>query len=368
MSLLTNASALSALSTLRQTQSELSTTQNRISSGLRVASAADNAAYFSIATTLRSDNGALSAVKDALGIGAATVDVANSAINAQTDVLNQIKQKLVTAQEPGIDRSKVQTEISQLTKQLRSIADSASFSGQNFLSVDSGAANYSATVNVVGSFSRSATGTISVGTIGIDTSGTKLYDKAGETTTYRAAALTLANTAATDAAAYEAAQATADQTGAAADIAAAATAKATADTSAAALAAGTTSQGIFDKTRIAGGTALDGGIDQLDISTLTDSAADHTTLANYGRIVDAVLSDLTKAQSNLGSTKTRIGLQQSFVANLSDALTSGVGTLVDADLNQESTRLQALQVQQQLGIQSLSIANQQNQQILRLFQ
>lgn len=375
MSLLTNNSALSALQSLRQTSADLQTTQNRISSGLRVANASDNAAYFAISTTLKSDNGALGSVKDALGIGSSTIDVATSALSATTDVLNQIKQKLVAAQEPGIDRSKVQTEITQLTKQLKSIADSASFSGQNFLSVDTTAGN-SQTVNVVGSFSRDTTGAVSVGKIAIDTASTKLYDVAGENTTYLTAAGTAAATAAASEKAYQVALAAAQASGVAADYATAATAKTTAATDAAALKTATTSQGIFDRTRIAAsassatgytGTVLSGGIDKLDISTLTESDADKQKLTDYGKIIDAVLTDVTTAQSNLGSAKTRISLQQSFVANLSDALTRGVGTLVDADLNQESTRLQALQVQQQLGVQSLSIANQQNQQILKLF-
>ena len=65
--------------------------------------------------------------------------------------------------------------------------------------------------------------------------------------------------------------------------------------------------------------------------------------------------------------KTRITMQSDFVSNLMDAVTKGIGQLVDADMNTESTRLQALQVQQQLGVQSLSIANQSSQQILSLF-
>ena len=367
MSLLTNTSAISALQSLRQTSAELQTTQSRISTGLRVGNASDNAAYFAISTTLKSDNGALSSVKDALNIGSSSIDVATSALSAQTDVLNQVKQKLVAAQEPGVDRTKVQAEISQLTKQLKSIADSASFSGTNFLSVDSAATGYNAKTSVVASFSRDNAGAVSVGKIDIDNTAIKTYDAAGETTTYKTAALALANTAATDQLAYETASATAATTGAAADITAAATAKTTAATSATALKAGTTSQGILDKTRIGGGTVLDGGVAALDISALTNSTADNQKLVDYGKIVDAALTDITTAQTNLGSSKTRITLQQSFVSNLSDALTRGVGSLVDADLNQESTRLQALQVQQQLGVQSLSIANQQNQQILKLF-
>ena len=72
-------------------------------------------------------------------------------------------------------------------------------------------------------------------------------------------------------------------------------------------------------------------------------------------------------RANLGAVKGRVGLQKEFVTNLMDAIDRGVGQLVDADMNQESTRLQALQVQQQLGIQALSIANQNSQSILSLF-
>jgi flagellin len=77
---------------------------------------------------------------------------------------------------------------------------------------------------------------------------------------------------------------------------------------------------------------------------------------------------MTDAASSLGATKSRISLQQDFVKSLMDALDRGVGTLVDADMNQESTRLQALQIQQQLGVQALSIANSSTQGILKLFQ
>ena len=65
---------------------------------------------------------------------------------------------------------------------------------------------------------------------------------------------------------------------------------------------------------------------------------------------------------------SRIGMQKDFAKSLIDTLQTGVGQLVDADMNEESTRLQALQVKQQLGIQALSIANASSQSILRLFQ
>ncbi|NJM33865.1 MAG: flagellin, partial [Rhodomicrobium sp.] len=66
--------------------------------------------------------------------------------------------------------------------------------------------------------------------------------------------------------------------------------------------------------------------------------------------------------------KSRIDLQKTFVSSLMDAIERGIGQLIDADMNEESTRLQALQVQAQLGIQALSIANQSSQNILALFQ
>jgi len=301
---MTNASAMTALQTLNYTNKALADTQNRISTGYRVASASDNAAYWSIATTMRSDNTALATVEDALGLGAATIDVAYTGLNSVIDVTTEIKAKLVAAREPGIDRTKVQSEIGELLNQIKSVADSAAFSDQNWLSLDSSAAGYNSTKSVVSSFTRSG-GNVSIGTISIDISTTNLYD---------------ANAAA---------------------------------------------DGIVDKDRTVGATTFK--VSTLDISTLTDSAADLTTLENYITGVDNSISDMTSAATTLGAVKSRIDLQTEFVSNLMDAIDRGVGTLVDADMNQESTRLQALQVQQQLGIQSLSIANSASQNILALF-
>lgn len=303
-SLLTNRAGSVALQNLAQTARNMETTQNRISTGLRVSGAADNAAYWSIATTMKSDNGALSAVKDALNLGSATIDVASAALNAAKDVTNDIKNKLVAARQPGVDRTKVQDEITALQSQLESIASSAVFSGQNWLSQDSGDANYNATRSVVASFTRDGSGNVSLGTIDVDTSALKLYDADNQS-------------------------------------------------------------GIIDRDRTVGTTTA--SISSLDISALTDSSADIQTMSDFVQIADAALTDIIAAGSALGASKQRIDLQSNFVTNLSDAITKGVGALVDADMNVESTRLQALQVQQQLGVQALSIANQNTQMILRLF-
>ncbi|WAJ27931.1 flagellin N-terminal helical domain-containing protein [Antarcticirhabdus aurantiaca] len=173
----TNAAALTALRTLQQTNNAMDATQNRISTGYKIGEAKDNAAYWSISTTLKSDNKSLATVKDALGLGAATVDVAYEALNSTKDVLDELSAKITSARQEGIDRTKLQQEIKDLQNQLKSIAGGASFSGENWLSVDSSNnSTYSASKEVVASFSRSASGSISIGTISVDISDVKLFD------------------------------------------------------------------------------------------------------------------------------------------------------------------------------------------------
>jgi flagellin len=305
----TNVAAMTALQSLTATNKALTETQNRISTGFRVADASDNAAYWSIATTMRSDTAALSTVQDALGLGAATVDVAYTGVESAIKVVDQIKSKLVAARQPGVDRAKIQSEITELQAQLRGIGETASFSGENWLSVDSGAAGYNATKTIVSSFQRTA-GAVDIGTITIDVGSTKLFD---------------AN----------------DQSG-------------ILDTTS------TTTNGGVDYS-IAGST------DALNISALTDSDNDLADLEEIISTVDGVLSSMTNAATALGAAKARVGIQQDFVKGLMDAIGRGVGQLVDADMNEESTRLQALQVKQQLGVQALSIANSSSQTILSLF-
>ena len=124
--------------------------------------------------------------------------------------------------------------------------------------------------------------------------------------------------------------------------------------------------GILDTTYTAPSTATY-TVATLDVGSLTDSAADLADLEHMIQSVDTAFGLVNTAASNLGATSKRIDLQQEFVTNLMDAVDRGVSQLVDADMNKESTKLQALQVQQQLGIQALSIANSGSQGILSLF-
>jgi len=311
----TNFAAITALQALNKTNSNMVETQSRIATGFRVGGAEDNAAYWSMATTMRADNKSLSAVSDALGLGASTIDVAYTAMDTAIETVKDIQSKLVLARQPGADRAKIQTEVDQLQEQLRSNATAASFAGENWLSVDTSAAEYSATEEIVSSFARTGD-SVAVGTISVDIETTYLFNS--------------------DAAA-------------------------TAD-----------ARGILGSNRDATTGAIDAagtrvlvsadGSGEMDISTATEADIDSFITA-----VDKALKEMTDAATNLGSAKNRINLQQEFVSNLQDAIDRGISTLVDADMNEESTRMQALQVQQQLGIQALSMANQNSQNILSLF-
>jgi flagellin len=83
--------------------------------------------------------------------------------------------------------------------------------------------------------------------------------------------------------------------------------------------------------------------------------------------IDALISTAITATTSFATTQVKIETQRSFVNNLADSLKTGIGAMVDTDMEEASARLQALQVQQQLSTQALSIANQQSQGLLSLF-
>ena len=298
-SLLTNSAAMTALQTLRNVSSSLQTTENRISTGQRVATASDNAAYWSIATSMRADNAALSAVSDSLGLSAATVDTEYTALTAvvgdSTGGLTKLQSLLVEAKTAGIDRTKIQADITQIQQQMKGTADAATFNGVNWLSTTTATPT---TFDLVSSFSRVG-GTPTIGSITLTISKYSLYTSS--------------------------------------------------------------TTGILDT--VSSGAS----INTIDITSLTDAPTDQATLSAYITQVTAALNSVASAAADLGAVKNRIATNTDFVKTLMDSVTRGVGQLVDADMNAESTRLQALQTQQQLGVQALSIANQNSQSILSLF-
>jgi flagellin len=292
-SIKTNFAAMTALQSLNMTNKSLEKTQSRISTGFRVGEAADNAAYWAIATTLRSDNSALGTVQDSLGLGAGQVDVAYTAVNKAVDIAKQIRDKLESALNDTVDKALIQQDIDQLQEQLLTVASGASYSGQNWLMSANTAAATS--TEIVSNYSRNASGSAVIGTIKIDLSKVRMFESA------------------------------------------------------------------------TGSGGLLGSLVAVNVSTNGSAALDATYVTGLINTAAKAITDLTVAATNLGSYKSRISIQQDFVKDLRDAIDRGISSLVDADMNEESTRLSALQVQQQLGVQALSIANQSSQSILSLF-
>ena len=302
-SLLTNSAAMVALATLADINNNLAPTNNRVSTGLRIAQASDSAAYWAIATTTRSDNGALGTVKDALAIGAATMDVTYEGLESVRENLQEMKQLLVAARQPGVDRGNVQTQIAGLITDMQNKAGASVINEQNFLEVTTGG-NFNINKSVVASFERAAGGAVSVSTIDLNIADVYLIDTNADA-------------------------------------------------------------GILDEDRTVGGTTT--SILNIDISALTDSAADLTTLDETIGSGDAALVDVISASNSVGVVQARIDSQMSFVDALMDANDRAVGALVDANMEEESTKLRALQTQQQLAVQSLAIANSSAQNVLALF-
>jgi flagellin len=298
----TNLSAMTALQSLKTTQGALNKTQGQISTGLRVGEASHNASYWSIATQMKSDNGALGAVKDAIGQSKAMINTFTSAMDKTLSYLNKMKEGLVTATQPGADLAKIQGEFDAHIEGMKSAAVSASFNGQNWL------ANSTGSVELVTSYDGKNN---KVNTLSIDTSKTNLINT--------------------------------DATG---DVVVGATG------------------GLLGTS---GATGADGTTVLPAIMSIDLNAAG-VDIAAALEAVDKAITDVTAASSMLGANKALLETQEEFIGVLSDSLEAGVSTFVDADMNEASTRLQALQTQQQLGVQALSIANQNSQMILKLFQ
>lgn len=148
----TNAGAFAALQNLNKTTSDLGTVQNRINTGLRVASAKDDAATFAIAQTLRGDVAGLNAVKSSLDRSQSTIDVAIAAGEAVSDLLIELKEKAVAAKDSGLDtasRNSLNNDFGQLRDQITSIVSNAEFNGTNV--VESGGDAVTAITNDTGS-------------------------------------------------------------------------------------------------------------------------------------------------------------------------------------------------------------------------
>lgn len=420
-SILTNNGAMVALQTLKSINSRLTDTQNEISTGKSVATARDNAAVWAISKVMESDVKGFQGISDSLNLGESTVAVARNGAETVTDLLTDMKSKIVAAQEQNVDRDKIQTDIEALRNQINAVVGAAQFNGLSLLSnkeTDAG----SGSVNVLASLDRSSTG-VAASDIAIKKMdlGTEASSVVGGTVANLTAAETLnatqtATLAVTtpsaagevysigitgtdaDGSNFTAADYTTGTTAAdaqkimyiardgdtAGDIAkglAQAFAIYAADEGldtdvlnitasgsnlsiASTVTDGTDSLAVrVDTLTTPTSVTLGGGLEKLnDIDVTSDAGADSALVS-----IEFMIQNAIDSAASFGSAQGRIETQANFISSLTDSLKSGIGTLVDANMEEASARLQALQVQQQLGVQALSIANQAPQSLLSLF-
>ena len=401
-SILKNNSAMVALQTLKGINSNLSDVQSQISTGKTVSSAKDNSAVWAISKVMESDVNGFKAISDSLALGESSVAVARNAAETITDLLTDMKTKIVAAQGENVDRTKINTDVTALKEQIASVVSAAQFNGLNLVD------GTTASVNVLSSLDRSSSG--------VDASNIAVTGQNLSTGGYTAKAAFVTGAATNGVSAtLDSFGFALDATGGAADDAAitiATTAFAAGDSISMRLGdtdisytitaedvASTTTRDVVAlglKTAIEA-TGLDVTVDY-DSGTpgelaITNNGA--TSLAVSGQFMNAnagglgaltaidvssssgataalgsietLIGTAINAAASFGSAEGRINTQADFISSLTDSLKSGIGAMVDTDMEEASARLQALQVQQQLGVQSLSIANQAPQALLSLF-
>lgn len=446
-SILTNSSANVALQTLKSINSDLNKVQSEISTGMSVSSAKDNASVFAISKVMEADVAGFEAVSESLALGQSTVAVAASAAEEIGELLNEVKTKIVSANEDNVDRNKLNSEVQSLVEQITGIVDSAQFNGLNILD---GSKDGNGGFSVLSSLNRSADGSVSTGSISFDPSLTNLSTKSGTDLS----AGTNPATNLTTPASYTSADIGPDQStiatisgangfglsqasGATSQFVigdfellasngslgggvalAASDVDLSAGTASGGLVAGDkvsltlgntvatytigvgdrtediasglrssliaagldqsdftldtndspgsltidnnteqTVNGYYQITRSSGGLA---GLDTLDVSTATGASAALSRIETY-------IQTAVDSQAQLGTTEKRLEIQSNFMTKLVDSFNNGIGSLVDADMEEASARLKALQTQQQLGVQALSIANQAPETLMSLF-
>lgn len=399
-SILTNTSAMVALQTMKGINANLNKTQADISTGKTVATAKDNAAVWAISKVMESDVQGFKGISDSLSVGNATLTVARQASESVTKLLTEMKGKIVAAQAENVDRSKLQTDITQLTKQIESVVGAAQFNGLNLVD------GSETSINVLSSLDRSATG---VASSNIEVTAQNLSTSAG---------LALSGTAlgsvpglpvaggATGTVSGFSIQGGAGALASNANGAVPGTLTSLIEGDAIELTVGSSTgryvvkKGDTNEELATGlrNALIQGGVNgsdftlsassgTLSITNNTNAAAAVSVAATRGEgglaalntidvtsnapaaldAIEGLLQTSINAAASFGSSQKRIDIQNEFVGNLTDSLKTGIGAMVDTDMEEASARLQALQVQQQLATQALSIANQQPQGLLSLF-
>jgi flagellin len=454
-SILTNNSAMVALQTLKNVNKSLEMTQSEISTGKSIATARDNSAVWAISKVMESDVKGFTAVTESLSLGQSTVAVALNASETITDLLTDMKGRIVAAQEENVDRDAIQADIDALEAQIGSVVRAAQSNGQNPIDGSS-----TVDMSILSSLDRATDGTVSSSSIDVvrqnlsvsDATATAvdgaLVGDATDFTVLTAATVAAgADTTGTGGTTLNAAgvDITDEGTNAPNAFADGTTVAFTVERVEAGntysiylsdlainVVGGGTTTGAREFTYVASegdgttdvanelasqinaffGAATNSGDYSATVNSTTNTAGDVNlneiqisnnsgaaigwnasiqtggtagTSASSGGLgalasidvtqnatgaltaIDGLIQQSIDASAAFGSVQNRIDTQSDFVSSLTDSLKSGIGSLVDANMEEASARLQALQVQQQLATQSLSIANQAPQSILALF-
>lgn len=267
-----NSAALTALQNLNRTSDNLANVQQQISTTLAVAQPKDNPAVWATAQGQKVDINGLASVTQSLNRASSISDVALSAGQSVIDLLNQIKQHVLSAQDPQLDttgRQSLNTDFQGLLQRITSTISNASFDGANLLDGSSGNLSFLASADA-----------------------TQVVTLPAENLSLSAGIITLSSTA-----------------------------------------------------------------------TIGTPQAASALMAQ----VDASIANVTSALAQIGDQAKLISAHNTLVQNLSDVLQTGMGALTDADTAADSARLAALNVQQQLGEQTLNVANSMPQVLLSLF-
>ena len=350
-SLLTNQSAMNALQTLRSIGDSMDITQRRVSTGLRINEASDNTAYWSISSMMKSDRNALSSVSDAMALGKSQIDVANATIDKSKEYLDNIQKSLTTAYQKGSgDVAKIQADIKANMNDIQSAVYSASLAEKNILG------NGGESVRIAGSYRREGSN-VYVDMIDVGGADLNFATKQADGT-FDLTKGVLKDVFGKAETAPDFAKLDDDLQKAQAALAA------KGDT-----ATDEDKKGVTDAQ-----DAITNAVKDMTVQDFVDTDFSKVSSATMEQVLKTVQGKVTNATSNvvtagaaLGAAKAQVTGQIDYVSKLMDAVDKGVGSLVDADMNAESARLASLQVQQQLGIQALSIANQNSQNILSLF-
>ncbi len=265
----TNISAQIALQYLNGTNRELDTVQQRVSTGLRVNGAIDDASSFAIAQGLRGDVKAYSAVSQGIANGRGVATIALSSATSISNIIADVKKKIIegmNAANTTEQQNILNADFSSLSTQINTFIANATYNGRNLFS------SFSTSVNVIAN---------------ID--GTSLTIR---------------------------------------------------------------SQSLFATSSV--------NLGSQNISSTVAAAKALSAL-------ELAESAIAIALGQLGADVRTLNFQDDFISQLTDATNEGLGDVVDADMAKESARLQALQVKQQLGVQTLNIANQRPTILQQLF-